>query len=570
VTFFKNPRNRNDPRRQCTCGFRRFRDEYIITSDPVQRWVATTGEITGMGSTPFGLIFGSGFGGGYTFATADLNASTRRVTCENCTRVRLNKELSSAAIFGSFVDEGKVFIVASDVGGVACFRVRFSGPGGVFESGVDFSLEPPRPLAGVLEGPTAPVPDGPVANTVLEALIPPVPDDGEYVVSFVDNCSGVVINLGVLFLEEDVTVLNVDDADLNGAPVFWRTHGWRSSAVPVQIESGVISSIPFDKCTAVVEYDARFGTLPNAQGWAHVASGAGSPANYALLPGGAMFIDTPGGGDSSYWEKSVTAETTRVAAYSYYQVTQVSGGAGAGVGMDFMGKISPGASQPFQGVRGSYRDDLRMTLLNGSSDSDVFVDVGSVGPGALHKLGWHQLAMQHETLTAFGLVMHDELHEQVNGNTRWGSEGSALDPTVSAHFGDVGGGGFEGLLRNFVVSGPGRFIRAWFRSYSAVASPILRLSFVSDAKIGTGATTARVLVRYGSMGTGASPYIVPTNQTSLTVDFITQNQVFEVPVGLTGLNANEPMWFTVEREFDHADDQHLATVHLVGATIRAS
>jgi hypothetical protein len=62
---------------------------------------------------------------------------------------------------------------------------------------------------------------------------------------------------------------------------------------------------------------------------------------------------------------------------------------------------------------------------------------------------------------------------------------------------------------------------------------------------------------------------MPTSVQEATVAFTTANIVYEVPLQLTGLTANSPFWFTLERVWDHADDKLDSTVNFLQATVRS-
>ena len=123
-------------------------------------------------------------------------------------------------------------------------------------------------------------------------------------------------------------------------------------------------------------------------------------------------------------------------------------------------------------------------------------------------------------------------------------------------------GQIDARVQNVWASTPGRFLRARFQSFAPGASPVLRLYLTSD--LDSSATLARFKVKYGT-----DPYILTGSTVSATASFTAKHQIFEVPLTLAGLAADAPFWFTVEREWDHADDQTRATVWLDYATIRS-
>jgi hypothetical protein len=49
---------------------------------------------------------------------------------------------------------------------------------------------------------------------------------------------------------------------------------------------------------------------------------------------------------------------------------------------------------------------------------------------------------------------------------------------------------------------------------------------------------------------------------------IAANSIYEVVLDMPGLTANQPFWFSIERDWAHGDDKLAATVHLFQATVR--
>jgi hypothetical protein len=52
--------------------------------------------------------------------------------------------------------------------------------------------------------------------------------------------------------------------------------------------------------------------------------------------------------------------------------------------------------------------------------------------------------------------------------------------------------------------------------------------------------------------------------------FTSANLIYEVSLTLTGLTADRPFTFTVERDWAHAEDDMQATMWLAMATVRSS
>ncbi len=87
---------------------------------------------------------------------------------------------------------------------------------------------------------------------------------------------------------EDEGVIDLSMADLNGAPPHFRVGEWRASDLPRAFSADAAHvGIPFDKVDVLVEYDARWGSPPEKQGWSqHVMGARGA---FRLEPGALAF-----------------------------------------------------------------------------------------------------------------------------------------------------------------------------------------------------------------------------------------------------------------------------------------
>lgn len=555
----------NNPNRQCTCGWRRFRNRVVRTTETVDRYVYfDNADLGGYGSLPLGLPYGSGGLGEWGLFSGDLRTTSTQTVCENCARIRLEQVISSVVVYGAFITGDYIYIVVSDTeaSGTGCLELRFDGDGPVTALALNRSY-PVLPLpAETPSGDTYETPPG-TAASMLRAPIPVAAIEGVYEVFFVDRCSGFEESLGTVILESDMIVLNPKDAHINGAPDYWLTHNVRSRAETIQIASGAVLGIPFDKCDAVIEYDARFGTNPTSQGFTLT----GTPSVEALVSGGALQLTTPGAAAATYYTQDVTLAATvdRVNMYVRYNHRANVDADAAGAGFNVVGAYANGSATPYNGARLKHYDVPDMVLLDGSADTAFTID-----PTAYKNLnGWREMAAQHHGTDAISLVSKGGEPEQV-ANTVFGSIAgpAGADPVLRAQFGDIEGTGVDTLIQNVVVSAPGRFMRASFRAFATTAAPTLRLHLVSDLRVGA-FTTARFLVRYGALGVGGDPTAFPTDTVAGTVDFVTANQMFELSLALTALPSGVPFWFTVERDHTHADDAADATAWLLSATVRA-
>lgn len=319
--------------------------------------------------------------------------------------------------------------------------------------------------------------------------------------------------------------------------------------------TGSLHGIPFDRCTAVLEYDARLGTLPAAQGWTHV--GGGSPSDYVLIDGGVVSITTTA---DSYWEKEVTLSTPGAAVHLFSKHRVQSSTTLTGDGLELRGEVTPGAFGNYEGIRYVQKPlQIDTRRLDGVSQTLAAYRTSQA---------WTQLfAGEAVGAVAFSFLENGPMLPIAPSIVWAGDPGGGLLPSVRARFGDFGNSTLLAQLRNFVVSTPGRFMRAFFRSYAAVASPVLRLYFMSDLD---GSNSARIKVRYGSLSSGSDPYSYGGLSASVTSFFVAKNAMVEATLSLPSLTAMAPFWFSVERDWANVDDATAATIHLVSATVRSS
>lgn len=544
-----------DPNQRCVCGYRRFRERRVPVSAGVQRWMRfADNPVGGYGSAHLGTYFGTGPGLGDWGLFDATNRTTRLdVVCESCGRVRLSKNLGGVTAMGGYFSSGRFYIVAADVGSVGCFQIRLEGPGGTYTVPVKLSLQSPAPLAAPTPETTAESPPAgaETASTLLVAKLPQVSATGSYTVTLIDRCGGVETLLASMILEAPPMLIHAETADLNGAPTLWLD---QRITLPDQPSSGASRGIPLDKCDYVLEYDARFLTAPDAQGWSH--GGTGSDADYSLVSGGALQAATAGSGVTSYWEKALTGgAVTELHTYARYLVSAAASGHNTG-GLYFRSLIGSSGSN-FKGARFNFRDgELYYGAVDGSGDTGFSA---STDP---RYYGWHETAMSCDISAPRDLLVHDG-NVILPGNL--GGVGAAAADEVICRFGDVYGDGVTAYIRNFVASAPGRFIRAWFKAYTQVTDPVLRLYLAAET-YSSGGAKARIKVRYGT-GSGSQTSI-PVGEVSGTVNFTSTNTMFVLPLSFTGLTADSPVWFTVERDWSHADDEIRSTARLMQASLR--
>ncbi len=556
-----------DPNRRCTCGFRRFREKRTSVETTVNRWMlfdSNTGG--GFGATPFGIYFGSGAGGSgqdsWGEFTGTLRQTTRELVCENCKRIRLNRTLGSAAVFGAYLAEPYFYVALSDAQRpFSCYEIRLEDSSGVvLTAPLKFVPGLPPPIIADPPSNTAETPPAgaDTVDTLLRARIPDVPKTASYLVTFIDRCSGTETSLVTVTLEEPPMILTTDQAELNGYPTLWLSQKFNT---PTQDAAGATKGIPLDYCEAVIEYDARFGTVPSSQGWTHQAgAGTGTPGNYALVEGGVLRGSTPGGGSNpSYWEadEALSAAPLEVHGYATYLWETDFFTTNYGDGVDFQALFAANAGN-YNGFRFTYRNELLYVsdMENGThpawSNSEY------------EEHGWHTTAGSSRSGDAE--LTHNGVKDRLGAH--FGTQtGPASADEIRARFGDVNGEGITAFFKNFVVSTPGRFVRPWFRAIAPVADPKLRIYLIRDV-VASGGSTIRLKSYYGA-GT-SSPYAIPGSTAEATVNLVDANIVYSVALDMTGISANQPFYFTLERDWTSSDETLLSTAWLLYATVRSS
>lgn len=545
--------------RKCVCGYTRFREAKVTAQEEVERWMlfeATT--LGGFGSTPFGTFFGAGAGGLWGLFAGTLRTTAIQTVCESCSRLRNTKTLGRVAIFGSYIEGDRLYVVVSDLyRPAACYSVRLVGADG---ETYDLSLTwvpglPQSLLVSDSPSETAAVPPVGAAtvNAVLFGVIPEILTSQDFDIIIIDSCAGIEYTIATAYLESEPMIFNPYDANIGGAPRAW-LRGSTGRLQSGQPSAGSRLSIPFDKCLGVIEYDPRDGTLPDAQGFTH--NGTGAPGDYTLAEGGVMLGST---GLPSYWTKEVILGADPGSVYSY---------------MHFNGVVSNGHAVPTDGFLAGARYATSIgapyvgTYMAFSSDLWYVVrcDLGLATLVADSTTqGWSSFAV-HTNVD----VPADQywLNEGGNGLAAFSATtGVAAAMVGQATFGDYIGSGGDHAVRHYVSSFGGRFIRAAFSGISPVSDPVLRMYGVADANASV-SKTARFRVRYG-VGT-ADPYALPASYVDATVNVLVANSVYEISFQLEGLTAKGPFDFTIERVWDHADDNLEATFHMFYATLRST
>ena len=517
------------------------------------------GAVGGFGATPFGTYFGAGSGGAWGLFESTFRASYLEVSCEACSRVRSQRRLGGCAVFGVFIQENTVGIAVSDaLRPTSCYALRISGPDGVSEATLSFSPTPPPTIVAPPPPAVVPVlpPGAEVVNTVLVATLPEIAQAGDYTLTLIDRCCGCESPLVTVFLEGPPMLLTPQDADIGGAPTSW-LYGGRLQPGAIQPAGSTRSSIPFDKCSVVLEYDSRSGVMPDLTGWTRV--GTGAPTDWTLVPGGALRLVTTAPA-TNYYQRAVTLPAALPQLFAYFSVLREAIGSGAtGEGFE-LGAYHALISSPYEGVRINLREEIKYTKLDGSSDTSAFLP----SPYEWIKAGGGAVSGGDEAVYLRAGI--DELATFGSTGTFFGQVGSAVVDELRVVFGNTDGGlSVAALVRDVVVS-DGRFIRPRFTGMTQVSAPRLRL-YLSSELGASAARTARFKVVYGP-STG-NPYGTPALTAEATINMAAPNTVYELALNLPGLAANQPFWFSLERDWAHPDDLLDATVHFFHATVRS-
>ena len=328
----------------------------------------------------------------------------------------------------------------------------------------------------------------------------------------------------------------------------------------------VREGIPFDRVRMLLEYDARFATNPEEQGWTRTGEDEGSTwsveRNHSL-----RFVIRRG--PSFYTAQLPASEEpiTQIHAYANVLLEQVPP-AQEGNLQGFETRVETmQRGQPSRGMRADWlsipeRQEFHLITLDSKGI------VASPRPPGEVLGAWHTVSLQADVRNDRASVSIDgqivEIELSKFGEAVENSDGSAL----RAVFGFRGSqGAVIGRIRNFVVSAPGRYVRAWLKGEAPVQSPVLRLRFTAD-KDASG--SARFRVRYGlaKSTTGEEDVIgVPLRiaEATLKVEGDGAERVLEIP--LKAAQRGDALAITVERDPLHAEDTLESSVRLMKAEL---
>jgi|GEM_PF-3177903 len=370
-------------------------------------------------------------------------------------------------------------------------------------------------------------------------------------------------------------VLGPCDADLGGAPVYWREGFWRPDTLMRGPETCAFTSIPFDKCDIVFEYDARRPDrpMPTDQGWKPAGADDGIWKHDPLH--GVLSFD-PGDETPSFWQAAADIELTpdRGTAYGLFRITRPAAELPDG-GLDFIFQ-APAREGRTRGMRGCYSSLWHWRALDAS---DVRPIIRAAAEPEIEQV-WHGFGMDAEltgretTLDNFDLddggKTIGSLDRLISNEDRRFFLYGPLDVRVPmASFGltdkntRVAGG-----VRNYIAAFPGTFLRPAFRAIAPGEKTRLRLIFCRAPGEDEGAAIFQV--RYTAPSLGMRDNALPDKDAppaALAFDPGAPGALVEIAVPLDGVKSGEPIWFTVERDWRSDEDKLRATAHLLSIIV---
>jgi hypothetical protein len=400
--------------------------------------------------------------------------------------------------------------------------------------------------------------------------------------------------------------------DINGAPDFWRGVDWREDRFPApQPEDRQLEGIPFDKVRVLLEYDARFGTVPSDQGWR--PNDEAAAALYRLDGRGGLRFDIENR-PAFFTAQAVLAERSPSQIHAYAVTSLERFPTATGEPFNGFEQIvaANAANAPARGMRADW---LRVREGRAASDFHYVTldgDAILLSPEpATNRRAWHELSMQAcfaDDINGGGLSgcmpnllrrrgdapepnpRDDAVETPTRGDDRGGQAILSIDGTLDemrlSRFGQTRGEeeraslralfglrarrGQEafatGRLRNFVVSSPGRFIRLWMRGATPSRAPLLRLNFVTQERVTGG---VRFRVRYGRLTRNDFNLPLRVAEATLKLQDAEPGEETRLEIPLTAARANETLLVTLERDSRHPDDTVAAGVRMSSASLVA-
>ncbi len=118
--------------RRCVCGYTEFSERKSAVERTVRRWILRGTVGARKGDTGVGTFYGQAEAGATDYGAYDASykAIETSVMCRSCGRSRHRVERGGGAFLASYIDGSVLYIIASDIGPVADYRVRITGPVG--------------------------------------------------------------------------------------------------------------------------------------------------------------------------------------------------------------------------------------------------------------------------------------------------------------------------------------------------------------------------------------------------------------------------------------------------------
>jgi uncharacterized repeat protein (TIGR01451 family) len=363
----------------------------------------------------------------------------------------------------------------------------------------------------------------------------------------------------------DVVVITLTDADLNGAPGFWRSIDWLPTPnAAIDPTAAALPGIPLDKIDFLLEYDARLGSVPEDQDW---QPSPAAPGFFRLLPG------TLGFGNMTEAPAFYTRRTAlrrgipeQVHAYATVLISEAPARVRQDPGESFeiRFQVAPTGDES-SGMRAGWNRGKNGGLFHYVTlDGADRISPTSIEPQDRLTNAWMSVSLQADLgdnralMSLAGIVDHRPLE--------WFGRAETGEEELTALFGFTRARGrASGQVRNVVVSGPGRFMRVWLRSVAPADAPVLRLGFITDSRI---EGRARITVRYDS-DPDRRPFALPVVRVdrTLAIGGVAPGQISFIDLPLKRARQGQHLLLTVERDWMHREDEQRATTRLVSARL---
>lgn len=370
-------------------------------------------------------------------------------------------------------------------------------------------------------------------------------------------------------------VLGPRDADLGGAPDYWREGFWRPDTLIRGPQTCTFTTIPFDKCDIVLEYDARRPErpMPADQGWNLLGEDNGI---WQHDPRHGVLTFKAEGETPSFWHAEAEQEMTpdRGASYGLFAIWQSAAALRDG-GLDFIFH-APARQGRTRGMRGCYSSLWHWRAFQGTDFRPIMKVAAEPGIEQV----WHRFGMDAELTgreVALDNVDRDDGGKTIgsldglisNEDRRMFLYGPSDTRVPAASFGLTDKETrMSGMVRNYVASFPGIFLRPAFRVIAPGEKTRLRMIFCRPPSEEN--APASFQVRYTAPSLGMRDNALPDKEAppaALQFDPGAPGALAGITVPLDGLKPGEPLWFTVERDWRSGDDTLRDTVYLLSLIV---